>query len=241
MEMSFFLKKLLGFIILPPAIFVLLFLLIAFLSKRKLISLLAFLGAFGLYLLSVEPVKDMLYKPLEEAYPVPKEVQADVLVVLGGGSYNTGILKEDSMKRLLTGFILHKRYGLPIILSGGASIGKLPEAEIMKQLLEELGVDKSKIFTEVRSRDTFENAKYVKEICEKHNFRRVVLITSAYHMPRAVETFKKAGLEVIPYPTDFKQDKRYNLYSFIPKMSVLNDSYKALREHLGGLAYSMLY
>lgn len=239
--MSFFLKKLLSLILLPPTLFIILFLIIAVISKRRVVSLLAFFGAFGLYLLSVEPVKDMLYKPLEEAYPVPREVQADVLVVLGGGSYNTGILKEDSMKRLLTGFILHKRYNLTIILSGGASIGNLPEAEVMKQLLEELGVDKSKIFTEVRSRDTFENAKYVKEICEKHNFQRVVLITSAYHMPRAVETFMKAGLEVIPYPTDFKQDKRYNLYSFIPKMGVLNDSYKALREHLGGLAYGMLY
>ncbi len=239
--MSFFLKKLLSFMILPPAFFILLFLLIAVLSKRRLISLLAFLGALGLYLLSVEPVKDVLYKPLEEAYSVPKEVQADALVVLGGGAYNTGILKEDSMKRLLTGFILHKRYNLTIILSGGASIGNLPEAEVMKQLLEELGVDKEKIITEVRSRDTFENAKYVKEICEKNNFKRVVLITSAYHMPRAVETFKKTGLEVIPYPTDFKQDKRYNLYSFMPRTGVLNDSSKALREYLGGLAYSILY
>ncbi|QID32991.1 YdcF family protein [Pampinifervens florentissimum] len=239
--MSFFLKKLLSLILLPPTLFIILFLIIAVISKRRVVSLLAFFGAFGLYLLSVEPVKDMLYKPLEEAYPVPREVQADALVVLGGGSYNTGILKEDSMKRLLTGFILHKRYGLPIILSGGASIGKLPEAEVMKQVLEELGVDKKEIITEVRSRDTFENAKYVKEICKERNFKKIVLITSAYHMRRAVETFRRAGLETIPYPTDFKQDKSYNLYSFIPRMSVLNDSYKALREHLGGLAYSMLY
>ncbi len=239
--MSFFLKKLLSLILLPPTLFIILFLIIAVISKRRVVSLLAFFGAFGLYLLSVEPVKDMLYKPLEEAYPVPREVQADALVVLGGGSYNTGILKEDSMKRLLTGFILHKRYGLPIILSGGASIGKLPEAEVMKQVLEELGVDKKEIITEVRSRDTLENAKYVKEICKERNFKKIVLITSAYHMRRAVETFRRAGLETIPYPTDFKQDKSYNLYSFIPRMSALNDSYKALREHLGGLAYSMLY
>ncbi len=239
--MSFFLKKLLSLILLPPTLFIILFLIIAVISKRRVVSLLAFFGAFGLYLLSVEPVKDMLYKPLEEAYPVPREVQADALVVLGGGSYNTGILKEDSMKRLLTGFILHKRYGLPIILSGGASIGKLPEAEVMKQVLEELGVDKKEIITEVRSRDTLENAKYVKEICKERNFKKIVLITSAYHMRRAVETFRRAGLETIPYPTDFKQDKSYNLYSFIPRMSVLNDSYKALREHLGGLAYGMLY
>ncbi|MEJ5338079.1 MAG: YdcF family protein [Aquificaceae bacterium] len=239
--MSFFLKKLLSFLLLPPAIFILMFFLIAMISKRKSVNFIAIFGALSLYLLSVEPVKDMLYRPLEKAYPVPESLRVDALVVLGGGAYNTGILKEDSMKRLLTGFILHKKYGLPLILSGGASIGKLPEAEVMRQVLEELGVDKNSIITEVRSRDTFENARYVKEICKRRGFERVALITSAYHMPRAVETFKRSGLEVVPYPTDFKQDKTYNLYSFIPRMSVLNDSYKALREHLGGLAYSVFY
>ncbi|MFN3976357.1 MAG: YdcF family protein [Aquificaceae bacterium] len=239
--MIFFLKKLLGFLILPPSLFILLFLTIFVLSRRRITSLLALFGAFSLYLLSVEPVKDLLYKPLEGKYPVPQSLKVDAIVVLGGGSYNTGILKEDSMKRLLTGFILHKKYGLPLILSGGANVGRLPEAEIMKQVLEELGVDKRSIITEVKSRDTIENAMYVKDICKQHGFKRVALITSAYHMPRAVDAFKRVGFEVLPYPTDFKQDKRYNLYSFIPRMSVLNDSYKALREHLGLLAYSVLY
>ena len=233
--------KFLVLLFLPPMLFILLFLLVAFLSKSRLTSLLSFCGAFGLYMLSVEPVKDFLYKPLENAYPVPQKLHADAIVVLGGGSYNTGVLKEDSMKRLLTGFILHKRYNLPLILSGGASPSNLPEAEAMKQVLQELGVDKESIITEVRSRNTRENALYVREICKKKGFKRVVLVTSAYHMPRAVEAFRRVGLDVVPYPTDFKQDKRYNLYSLVPRTSVLNDSYKALREHLGSLAYSVLY
>jgi len=239
--MIFFLKKLFSFLILPPSLFILLFLIIFVLSKRRIISLLALFGALNLYLLSMEPVKDILYQPLESRYAIPQNLNVDAIVVLGGGSYNTGILKEDSMKRLLTGFILHKKYGLPLILSGGASVGKLPEAEVMKQVLEELGVDKKSIITEVKSKDTIENAMYVKDICRQHGFKKIALITSAYHMPRAVDAFKKAGFEVLPYPTDFKQDKRYNLYSFIPRMGVLNDSYKALREHLGTLAYSILY
>ncbi|MCX7989093.1 MAG: YdcF family protein [Aquificaceae bacterium] len=239
--MSFFLKKLFGFLLLPPTLFILLFLLLALLSRKRVVSLLSLCGALALYMLSVEPVKDMLYRPLEKAHPVPQQLEVDAVVVLGGGSYRTGILKEDSMKRLLTGFLLHKRHGLPIILSGGASLGSLPEAEVMKQVLEELGVDRKTIITEVRSRDTYENAMYVKEICRERSFRRLALVTSAYHMPRAADTFRRAGLEVVPYPTDFKQDRRYNLYSLIPSMGVLNDSYKALREHLGGLAYSLLY
>ncbi|MFN3599456.1 MAG: YdcF family protein, partial [Aquificaceae bacterium] len=129
----------------------------------------------------------------------------------------------------------------PIILSGGSPLGNLPEAEIMKQLLEELGVERRNIITDTKSRNTYENALYVKEICDKRGFKKIVLITSAYHMPRAVKTYQKMGLEVLPYPTDFKQDKRYNLYSFIPRMSVLHDSYKALREYLGSLAYDLFY
>lgn len=239
--MILFLKKLLSSLILPPSSFIILFLIVALLSRRKIASLIAFFGAFSLYMISVEPVKDALYRPLENAYPVPQEVKGDVLVVLGGGAYSTGVLKEDSMKRLLTAFILHKKYGLPIVLSGGSPIGSLPEAEIMKELLEELGVDKKNIITEVKSRDTLENALYLKEISKKHGFKKVILITSAYHMPRAVEAYKKVGIEVLPYPTDFKQDKRYNLYSFLPRAGVLNDSYKALREYLGFLAYQILY
>ncbi len=237
---SFF-KNLFIFLLLPPSFFILLFLLIAFISKRKAASFIAFFGAFTLYIFSVEPVKDALYKPLEGKYPVPKEIEGDVLVVLGGGAYSTGILKEDSMKRLLTAFILHKKYGLPIVLSGGSPIGNLPEAEIMKQLLEELGVDKRKIITDVKSRNTMENALYVKEIAQKHGFEKIVLVTSAYHMPRAVEVYKKVGIEVLPYPTDFKQDKKYTLYSLLPRATVLSDSYKALREYLGFFAYQVLY
>lgn len=239
--MSFFLKKLFTFLLLPPSFFILLFLAIALISRKRLVSLISLSGAFTLYLLSIEPVKDMLYRPLEKAYPVPQKLDADAIVVLAGGSYRTGILKEDSMKRLLTGFLLHKRENIPIILSGGSPLGSLPEAEVMRQLLVELGVDARSILTEVHSRDTHENALYVKELCEKKAFRRVALVTSAYHMPRAVESFRNVGLEVVPYPTDFKQDKRYNFYSFIPRMNVLHDSNKALREHLGRLAYRVFY
>ena len=234
----FFLKKLITHFILPPGLLVIAFALLGILTKRKLAKLLAFSFALFVYLLSIEPIKDVLYKPLEEAYPVLLKPEGDAIVILGGGAYNTGILKEDSTKRLLTGFVLHKQTNLPIILSGGASIGTLPEAEIMKGLLLTLGVDKSKIHTDVNSKDTEENAQEVKKLCERLRCRRVVLVSSAYHMRRAVLAFQKAGLEVVPYPTDFKRDMRYNLYSLLPKMGVFADSYKALREYLGLVWYS---
>jgi uncharacterized SAM-binding protein YcdF (DUF218 family) len=234
----FFLKKLIAYFILPPGLLVIAFAVLGLLTKRKLAKLIAFSFALFVYLLSIEPVKDVLYKPLEDAYPVPSKPEGDAIVILGGGAYNTGILTGDSTKRLLTGFVLHKQTDLPIILSGGASIGALPEAEVMKGLLLTLGVDKGKIYTEVNSRDTEENAQEVKKLCERLRCRRVILVSSAYHMRRAVLSFQKAGLEVVPYPTDFKRDMRYNLYSLLPKISVFADSYKALREYLGLAWYS---
>jgi Uncharacterized conserved protein len=235
----FFLKKLIAYLILPPGLLIIAFAVLGISTKRKLAKFIAFSFALFVYLLSIEPIKDVLYKPLEEAYPVPSKPKGDAIVILGGGAYNTGILKEDSTKRLLTGFVLHKQTNLPIVLSGGASIGVLPEAEIMKGLLLTLGVDKSKIYTDVNSRDTKENAQEVKKLCERLGCKKIILVTSAYHMRRAVLAFQKAGLEVVPYPTDFKRDMKYNLYSLLPKMSVLADSYKVLREYLGLVWYSL--
>jgi uncharacterized SAM-binding protein YcdF (DUF218 family) len=199
--MMFFLKKLITHLILPPGLLVIAFALLGILTKRKLAKLLAFSFALFVYLLSIEPIKDVLYKPLEEAYPVPSKPEGDAIVILGGGAYNTGILKEDSTKRLLTGFVL-------------------------------------KIHTDVNSKDTKENAQEVKKLCERLRCKKIILVTSAYHMKRAVLSFQKAGLEVVPYPTDFKRDMRYNLYSLLPKMGVFADSYKALREYLGLVWYS---
>lgn len=234
----FFLKKLITFFILPPGVFVVVFFLIAILRrKQKVILTLSLSCGIIIYLLSIEPVKDFLLSPLEEKYKRPATVEGDVIVVLGGGSYNTGVLTDDSLKRLLTGFVLQKRLNIPIILSGGSAITSLPESEVMKTVLIELGVDKSKIYTDKNSRDTIGNAVFTRKMCETNRFRKVILVTSAYHMPRSVLSFKQVGLDVIPYPTDFKMDKKYNIYSFFPKMNVLQDSTKAIREYIGFLSY----
>ena len=229
------------YFIFPPGIFILGFFLIAFLCRKsKTVYILSTTLGTALYLLSIEPVKDLLYNPLEKAYPVPKRWDADAIVVLGGGSYNTGVLKEDSLKRILAGFVLHKESSKPIILSGGSEVNNLPDAEIMKSFLESLGVDRKKILTETQSTSTRENAKFIKRVMDKHGYKSILLVTSAYHMKRAVKSFQRENIQVIPYPTDFKRDGRYNLYSLMPKMSTLNDSYKAIREYIAYIVYDVM-
>lgn len=237
--MSFFLKKLISYFILPPGIFIVIFLIFYLFSKRKFLKKLALFSALSLYLISIEPFKDLLYIPLEKPYKIPENPRGDAIVVLGGGVYNSGRLKASSFKRLITGFVLHKKTGLPIILSGGAAISVIPEAKIMKELLKTFGVDEEYIYAELNSRDTGENAKYVKKVCQRIGCERIILVTSGFHMRRAEALFKKVGFKVVPYPTDLKFEGRYNVYSFFPKYSVFYDSAIAIREYIGLLFYKL--
>ncbi len=238
----FFLKKLISYFILPPGIFVVLLLVIGVLSKRnKAVRFLALSGALVLYLISTEPVKDLLYIPLERIYPVPDRVEGNAIVVLGGGVYGTGHLKGSSFKRLITGYKLHKDTGLPLILAGGSATGTVPEAVVMLRVLKELGADEKKIFIDDRSRDTRENALYTREICQRIGCSKVTLVTSAFHMKRAVEIFRKVGLEVQPYPTDFRTDLKYTVYSIFPKSGAFEDSAIAIREYIGIVFYKLFY
>ncbi len=237
----FFLKKAISYFILPPGIYILVFVFMAlFLRKKKILYILSLSAALSMYLISVEPFKDLLFYPLEKNFPIPKRLQGDVIVVLGGGSYNSGYLKASSYKRLITGFFLYRKTGKPLILSGGSAIGVIPEAKIMKELLIEFGVSKEHIYTDLKSRDTRENALYVKKLCERLKCERIILVTSAFHMFRAKRSFEKIGFEVQPYPTDFKFEGKYNLYSLFPKYSVFYDSSIAIREYLGILFYELI-
>ncbi len=238
----FFLKKLITSLIIPPGVFVILLLLIAFLVRRtsRKVYVLSLFGAVILYLLSVGPVKDLLLLPLEREYDRPSRLDADAIVVLGGGVYGSGTLTGASVKRLMGGYILHRRTGLPLILSGGAPTGGKREAYYMKKLLVNIGADPEKIYTDQESRDTYENALYVRKICKDLGCRRVLLVTSAFHMGRSVMVFRKVGLEVIPYPVDYRYGGIYNIYSLLPGPGTLDNSSLAIREYIGRVYYSLL-
>ena len=239
----FFLKKFIGHLLLPPGLLIAVFLLIAFLTRKKirLVQVLSLLSAFILYAISIEPVKDFLIKPLESSFKRPTNLRGNIIVVLGGGIYDIGELKESSFKRTVKAYILHKRTGAPLVLSGGSVSGKVPESLIMKRLLLELGVEEKAIHADTKSKNTMENALFVREICKKISCSSVILVTSAFHMRRAVRTFSEFGFDVQPYPVDFRYDGDYTIYSYIPKYSVFKDSVAALREYMGILYYNTIF
>ena len=108
-----------------------------------------------------------------------------------------------------------------------------------KRLLMEMGVAEQDIIEEHRSKDTSENARYAKQIIEKKGFKSPILVTSAYHMKRAVFLFEKQGMKVEPFPCGLKseeEEEEYGILDFLPKASVLEESSKALKEYLGLMA-----
>jgi len=112
------------------------------------------------------------------------------------------------------------------------------ESYTMYSVLHRLNVKKEDIIIESQSRDTDDNADNVIKICERKQYKRIALVTSAYHMPRAYKLFGKSALSVTPVLCDSKLDMRYTIYSFLPQFSSFANSTKALREYI---ALAVLY
>ena len=235
--MMLFLKILEMFLL--PSVFVLVLILIGiiliFRKKRgKLGKILIILGILLYYLFSITPVADSIISPLEKQYqPAQKEElnKADKIVLLLGGK-ESDVLRASEVLRL---------YNLQsaIIISGRDPLSpKIEEAKEVKEFLTERGISAENIILEDKSRNTFESAKNIKEILDDEPF---FLVTSAYHLPRAIETFQKARTNPIPAPADFKIEKNYDILDFFPDAQNLRNSDIALHEYFGILWYRLKY
>ncbi|WP_027417635.1 YdcF family protein [Aneurinibacillus terranovensis] len=247
--MMYVVKFLYSFL-LPPGIFIVFLLILGgwlFRRDRKA-ACLSLLFAIVMYVFSTPYVGDMFIQSLEKRYHPPAAMDGDVLVMLGGGATadtpdadGTGQLSGSGANRLLTTVRLFKQTGLPIILSGGQVYSDSgSEALIAKRQLITMGVPEAKILTDNKSLNTAENARYTKLLLQKYHFTRAVLITSAFHMERAVRNFAKDGIRVIPYPTDYKSDIHPGVYTnrFAPSSDALSKVAIAVKEYIGMTALS---
>ena len=204
-------------------------------------------------------VSTALVKSLEWQYLPQEEIpKADVIVVLGGGT-QPGIYPRPSAEvdgagdRILYGARLFREGKAPLVLVTG---GRLPWSFVaggsdteMAELLVFMGVPEEAILLEGVSANTYENAVFTKQILEPMGINRILLVTSAMHMPRSVAIFEKQGFDVIPAPTDFNITQAEKLpfsqvwpnylFEVIPSADNLNETSLALKEYLGILAYWM--
>jgi uncharacterized SAM-binding protein YcdF (DUF218 family) len=155
-----------------------------------------------------------------------------------------GSPSERMLRRMYSAAKLQKRNNIPIIISHGQiRTNEIWKADVIERYLLELGVQKNRILKEKKSRNTFENAKFSREICIQSGFKNPIIVTSAFHLKRSILSFKKLKMEVKPFPAHFLSwaGREYGWEFFLPKSSNLNHSSVALREFLGLIYYSILY
>jgi uncharacterized SAM-binding protein YcdF (DUF218 family) len=202
---------------------------------------------------SLPAVSDRLVESLEQQYEdrsVLSVPPADAIVVLGGSlRHSTGQPPvthiTDSSDRLLIGLRLYRAGKAPTVLCAGGNLSLFrkntdpPEAQLMSQLLQEWGLPTSAILTEQDSVNTHQNATMSFKMLSARNMRRVILVTSARHMPRAVATFRKAGFEVIPAPADFLVGSTTPEMNWLPNSQSLSETDLAIQEWIGLWVYRL--
>ncbi|HWO98127.1 MAG TPA: YdcF family protein [Bacillus sp. (in: firmicutes)] len=240
--MLYITKFIYGFMM-PPGIFILalLWLSVRLYRQGRWEGKLLTAVTIGLYVFSTPYVGDRLIHSLEARYEPPEVVKGDVIVMLGGGATSDtpditgeGHLSGSAANRLLTAARLYHETKLPVIVSGGSVYSDSGlEADIAKRQLIDLGVPEENILTETRSLNTKQNAVYTKEIMDKQKWKRPVVVTSAFHMERALRNFAQTGLEAQPYPTDYKKSFALEAHpnNFVPMSSTYTGI--ALKEYLG--------
>jgi uncharacterized SAM-binding protein YcdF (DUF218 family) len=241
--------------LLPPGLFVLLLpaLGVWLLRRRhdRPSAVVTFVIGGMLYLLSTPVVGELLILPLEGAYPPPEAAEAcwgDAIVVLGAGTRSASpaeggepALSVEATGRLVYGVRLAREMPLPLVLTGGRAMGRRDrpsEAEAAERVAVSLGIPRDRILLEEKSRTTWENARYV---AQEFDFSAPLLVTSAWHMPRAVYSFRRHGMEPVPAPTAYRGDPAGPLaIDFLPSSGGFETSSRALHEYLGLLYYRII-
>ncbi len=258
--MFLLLSKLLPILVYPLSLAGILLALALLLRKKKWRTRVLALSLAILWLGGNRWVSAALVKSLEWQYLPPSPLPpAEAIVILGGGTAPAQFPRpmvevEDAGDRVLYGAMLYRQGAAPLVVVTG---GKLPwtatesnGARNMTALLTFLGVPQEAILLEERSANTYQNAVFTRQVLEPLGIRRILLVTSAMHMPRSVMLFEKQGFEVIPAPTDFRVtvsgvQKPLSetwpdwVLGLFPSADNLNETTLAIKEYLGILVYRL--
>jgi uncharacterized SAM-binding protein YcdF (DUF218 family) len=239
----FLLNKLLPVLFLPLGVVIVLLLYAVIRIRRWPV----FVALVILYLASIPAIGDRFVGSLESRYPaipINQAEDADAIVVLGGifgPPAAEGMLPNvsESGERLEAGIILAQLGKAPWLVFTG---GRLPwenrprlEGEDSKAQAIIRGVPAKKILVTHEVANTADEARAIADLMREHDWHRVILVTTAWHMPRAVLLFKRAGVDCVIFPVDFRteSERRVTPLSFVPKVEALHNTETALREYYG--------
>lgn len=245
--------------------------------RRRAALVVGVLALLMLWLPATPRIAEGLLSSLEQRHPArlaAASESADVIIVLGGGTTGRSRFKPEvdlgpSGSRLLHGFRLYKAGKAPLLLLSGGSLWTRPtEAEQMRGVLSEWGVPDGAMILEDESRNTRENAVASLRLMQRRGLKRALLVTSAFHMPRALAIFQKeaarlsaqaagpvasgeergvaaqqqgGALTIIPAATgvQISGEHPYTVISWLPEVGALACSTLALHERMGILIYAL--
>jgi uncharacterized SAM-binding protein YcdF (DUF218 family) len=249
----FFLSKTLGIMLLPTNFLIGVGLLGAILLATRSASLgrkLLIASFVGLAICGFSPLGNLVLYPLESRFPPwdPKQGAPDGIVVLGGSidadlsvSHDVAAFTAAAGRLIEAAALAHRYPNARVIFSGGSAnliSADAREADYAAAIFERLGVSRERLTMERRSRNTLENAEFSKAIAAPKSGERWLLVTSAYHMPRSVGLFRKAGFAVEPYPVDWRTGKGTDILTFSPvAVEGLERTDIGVREWIGLAAY----
>jgi uncharacterized SAM-binding protein YcdF (DUF218 family) len=208
-------------------------------------------AALALLIFAFSPIGAALMRPLEDRFPtLPLAMEPPTgIIVLGGAlDQSTSLARQqttldDAADRLTAGAVLARLYPKArLIFSGGSAAIDQPEqseAAGVHRFWLELGVPEGQMSFENRSRNTYENAMFTRDLFHPQPQERWLLVTSAFHMPRSVGIFRAAGMNVIAYPVDYRTQG--NMRDFVPfdAARAINNVETAVREYIGLVAYRL--
>ncbi len=216
---------------------------------------LAWCGVLLLIVGGLTPLGNFLVLPLEQRFasvPAPlADDRVDGIILLGGfedgwvSSARNGLGLNEAAERLTEGMRLARRHpDAKVVFTGG--VGGLLASNVeasfpVARFLTETGISKDRLILENKSRNTYENAIFTRDLVKPAAGERWYLVTSAFHMPRAIGLFRKAGFEVIAYPVDYRTRGPEDLLRFferIPQGLLRLDL--GANEWLGLFAYRVL-
>lgn len=200
------------------------------------------LSTVSLITLSLPITAQSLARSLETVPPLHKIPQrAQIIVVLAAGRYchapeyqDHDTVGANTLVRLKYVAYLYNKTHLPVLTSGGAPFGGTPAAILMRSTLEQY-FHVPVQFVETRSKTTAQNARYTAKILQPLGVNRILLVTQAWHMPRAAILFRQVGFDVMPAPTGFITKSRRNqtFLAYLPSAPALALSAHVFHERVG--------
>jgi uncharacterized SAM-binding protein YcdF (DUF218 family) len=207
------------------------------------------LGTIGLFLGGFTPLSTIILLPLDQRFPPFSEngISPTGVIVLGGGfevdlsEIHDQFVGNDADERQIYMADLARRFPESrIIFSGGGTVpgASINEADVIARYAEVLSLPRSRLILDNRSRNTYENARFTADLVKPKPAERWILVTSAWHMPRAVGCFRKFGFTVVPFPVDYRTGRWHSRLGFgTPVSERLTLLDMAVKEWIGLAAY----